>query len=104
MYKKQGRRGGPGNETKLTIIQKLHVTLGIGPLATCTDTSTIVMLLFSHLQDLFVILITVFSYLYASLLMSIYSVRWSRLAGIDADAGGINAATGVTTVSLGNFW
>ena len=41
MYKKQGRRGGPGNETKLTIIQKLHVTLGIGPLATCTDTSTI---------------------------------------------------------------
>lgn len=45
-------------------------------------------------------LITVFGYLYAAVFMTIHSLKWSRLADVDADVGSINTAAEATTVSV----
>lgn len=51
------------------------------------------------MQDLVVILLTVFGYLYAGFYMMLYSLSWSQLVSVDTDVGSVNITAEVTTVS-----
>ena len=65
----------------------------------CVSICLLIMCFTLILQDLVVILLTVFGYLYAGVFMTIHTLSWSRLAGVEADVGSVDTAAEATTVS-----